>query len=307
MHEGGVTFYEALKLCKSTNFTYLDVHNDYDLPHYINSYDFVIFNYHQVSMRGISQEAFNFITIPKICFYIDVQYTLFGFPCHWGKSWEVFNYIALPDPTINVSDKRIWKFNRAIPYTPFPNRPVNMENPIISTFGLHSLNKTLDLAAIAINNEFDIATFRVNFPKGSFVSESLNSLEMVENIKYTVKPGIKIEITQNFMEMNDLINWLNESDLNIFFYSPERDATDNRNIPSTIDQAIAARRPIAVSDSRCVDYFTANQDPYPKKSLKSIMKTGLYPVSVMYKEWSLQNFADTFDRYIERENATFTR
>jgi hypothetical protein len=186
----------------------------------------------------------------------------------------------------------------------FPKRPSNIENPIISTFGFPAEYKDMLAIVEAINKEFDKATFRIKYAQGDHTPTSYTTFpfQVFDACKKIAKPGIDIILREDYLPMDKLVSWLNESDLNIFLYGPERDQDSEKRVPTSVDQAIASRRPLALSDSRCVDHvlgiFGMNGvGPYPKSSLQEIMR---HPqVSERLAQmWRPAYFASIMDEFI---------
>ena len=293
----GLSAYDSIKLSKVADIEYCDVSSDIEIPYYINNYDFVIFNYHSTTMANISPKLQSEITIPTIGLIWDMP-KMANKVSHWHNS---FTYAIYPDPLLKTDDDSIWQFDRIVPRTDFSFRDVNIDNPIISTFGIPDDRKSIDGIMDAINQEFDQATFRINFSPGSHIpGAGLSEIRRRSEIAaQKAKPGIEVVYSESFMEFDQLMKWLNDSDLNIFFYDKSRDQTHLRNLPSTLDDAIAAKRPIAVSDNECTMHFTQYQNPYPLSSLKEIMKSG-DTIQKLYDLWSPQNFASRLDGHLER-------
>lgn len=298
MYYRGLAAFEGFKLSQKVDFEYIDASDDSEIPDFINQYDLIVFNYHPTTMADISDHILRQITPFKIGLIWDMTKDPFSFQSHWPSG---FNAVIYPDPLLNNSDNLLWQFDRIVPRTKFSYKPVNFQNPIISTFGIPDDRKSIENIIYAINEEFTTATFRINFSPGSHIpsaglSEIRRRSQLATDIAHS---GIKVEYSEKFMSFDDLMMWLNESDLNIFFYDKSRDETHLKNLPSTLDDAIAAKRPIAVSDNECVKHFTQYQTPYPDSSLVDIMYYGLDNIKVVYNKWSPKNWAAKFDTYIE--------
>jgi hypothetical protein len=304
MYTRGVGFYEGLKLSKVADITYLGAASDNELEDKLDGYDFIVFNYHHDTMRGISQQFISQIKIPIFAFILEMTKDQVPF-CHWGNPFQVFEGMFYADPALEPIHPKTWKIDRIVKRTPFKGRPVNMESPVISTFGIPHTLKGIAEMAQAIDAEFEQATFRLRFPPGSHLpSFAVNHIvQLVQAARVICKKSITMEFSMDFLPLQDLLLWLNESDLNIFFFTLERDQQPYRNIPSVIDDAIAAKRPIAISNSDCMDYLTKYIRPYPEISLKESMNRKL-AVAGLYHMWSPQNFAKEFDEHLGRYYAS---
>lgn len=298
MYQRGLAAYEGFRQCKSASIEYLDAASDAELNiPYLNSLDFVILNYHPATMHGITHTTLSQIKVPIFAMVLEMTKHPLRFASHLDFS-DIFSRILYLDPMLPEL-LGIWRMGRVVHPTTFQDRPVNFDRPIISTFGIPHIHKGILDMIVAINEEFDEAVFRLHYPPGShlpyFAVGHIHSLlDQADEIR---KPGIKIEFTDEFMSLERLLSWLNESDLNLFFFTKERDFEENRNIPSSVDDAISAKRPIAVNELDCLDYFLQYQRPYPELSLREAMQIGT--VKTLYDLWSAANFATEFDAYLE--------
>ena len=107
------------------------------------------------------------------------------------------------------------------------------------------------------------------------------------------KPGIKIEVSHEFLSDEDIIKWLNENTINCYFY----DYLPNSGIASSPDYAIAARRPIAVNNSRMLINLH-NLSPsieIEKSSLKEIINNGITPLLPIYEKYKQENVVRRYE------------
>jgi hypothetical protein len=189
---------------------------------------------------------------------------------------EAFQNIQ-PDQWINVSE---------LP-RPVPIRQIyhtgNYSNPIpfIGSFGFGFPDKNYTGIARMIKREFERAVFRLHIASAQFGDEDgTQALERFREVEQELK-GSQIELNPYFhyMEPNDLLAWLATNDINIFNCIP----THGRGISSSIDYALSARRPIAISNSEmyrhlpreiCVDNI----------SLPRLIAKGIEPLKQVYED-----------------------
>lgn len=308
----GLSLNEFLQECKSIETTFFNSasggqkYPDCDTN---KEFDLVLFNYHFQVMAYLPLEFFQSITIPKLMVNYETRSQPWNSPCHIGSGAhynvqgepqrQLFDYMIIPDTSMETNgDDTVLLLPRIIPKREYLDRPVNMDRPIISTYGLPSGYKDLPGMYSAIANEFDKAIFRVHFPPDS---RSQSNQIMSSMLSSCNNPNIEIQFTSHFMDHDRIPDWLNESDLNIFFYLPGRDQVTEGTFPGSIDFAITAQRPIAVSDNICTRYLHQYIDPYPKKSLREIMAEGCAPIERAYHDGTSGEAVKTFDEWIMRK------
>lgn len=301
----GIDFLDALELSDVMDITYaeLGINGQIPPPDWINkNFDLVLFNYHFVTMKFLSYEWISSITIPKFGFTWDAHPNkVWEVYSHWGDLHKIFNFMAFFDPTLEVFDHQTLALPRIIPRYYFPFRSSNLDNPIISIFGLSTYWKNLDLVADLINNEFNSATLRMKFTSPSQTDRDYtNDIQSyMAHIQSKLKNGIKCEASIEFMERYELIKWLNESDLNVFFYDKARDSA-GAQIPCSVDQGVAAQRPMAVTDVLTLRHTKNYLHPYPDISLKTAMND-IDGVLRMYNDWSPINVITNIDSFLKEQ------
>lgn len=316
-YESGIASFDALKKhSEILNIKYSCFHNVTDSdPKYNNIkfddesvlegiFDLVIFNYNHVTMRYFPSSAVYNIDIPKIMLSWEINPLIdpWNTTCYFGDPHQVFNAMAVPNPILNTNDDRIIKLPRIVPRSILQRHlPMQQEPVIISTYGLPSPNKDLEGMVSAVNKEFDNAIIRFHFPDASWNPPDINSYQknIFKTCKSLAKPGITVIESSNYMTEAELIKWLAESDLLMFFYKKERDEAAYGSMPSATDQAISARVPMALTDSICTQHITPYTGSYPNLSLREIIDRGNSPIQKIYDDWSPKNFASAFDSYIK--------
>jgi hypothetical protein len=306
-HELGLDFYNHfLTLSKKFEFVLFDagsISEPYPSMD-INGFRAVIFNYANGILMGFYPKSFfDSITIPKIM----VNYEARDNPwangrCHTGNLHDLFNFMIIPDNCMEIhSETDVLLLPRIVPRRGLKKRAVNTENPIFSSYGLPSPQKDITAQLEAINKEFTQGTYRLHFPpdsRGGHGQSYISIQNGIVHCRNIAKPGIRIEATENFKTDGEIYHWLEESDLNMFFYTPMRDIETLGTFPGSIDRAISVRRPLAVLRQQCTRYVNNYVPPYPEASLREIMaaQTG---VEAMYKEGNPSKNIDIMDTWIE--------
>jgi hypothetical protein len=188
-----------------------------------------------------------------------------------------------------------WKTGRLV------NTYVNAHSePSIPTFGSFGFvfGKSFGWVIQLVEKEYDTAVINLHIPYAFFgdADGAGARKSAMEAMTYKTKPGIQVNITHDFLEPAALIDFLARNSMNIFCYSENW----GRGISSTIDYALSARRPIAITNSRqfkhldgiksliCIDYV----------SLKDILSRGNTPLEIYQQAWSEENLLKSYERIL---------
>lgn len=211
-----------------------------------------------------------------------------------------FKYIITDNDKLEVTpdNKNIFIVTRSIPYSKkitCYEECNNINNPIIGFQGFGIPHKGIVRIAIKIQEEFDNATFRLHMPFSFYVDPNGDTArQIIYEIRHIItKPGIKIEVSHDFLSDEEIINWLNKNTINCYFY----DYLENAGIASSPDYAIAAMKPIAINNSRM---FVNLHDLEPsieieKNSLKNIIKNGITPLLPIYEKYTHKNLLLSYE------------
>ena len=214
----------------------------------------------------------------------------------WGpRSNPTWEYLMAFDPTL-VGNDHCFVVNRIIPEGPtIPH--VESEIPIIGWQGFPAPHKGLPKIVEAVQNEFDNAIIRFHIPEAYFAYEPQppnysaithhRTVARIQEAQAVIKkPGIKIEVTEGWMTDQETVNWLSQNTINCYFY----DYLDGSGLSSSIDYALAARRPIAVTRSHQMRHCW-NLTPsilVEETTLRDIISNGLTPLETFYNNYNDQ-------------------
>ena len=295
IYESGQMMYGCLIRSKRFSLDYVELtEHSPDIP---NSYDFYAFNYHHVRMSWLDTSSLQKLPGLKLTFVLE---TLPNNPFVLCPPNDFDVYCTL-DPTMSVSDPRVYAFPRPLESSPIQRKHRPHPVPIIGTFGFATFGKGFEKVVEATNKEFDKAVVRINIPPSDFAYRPRWGAGMQNYAEYlgdlcrkTAKPGIEVAITSQFMSKPQLISWCADNTLNCFLY--------DRNQPglsATTDQAIASGRPLAVSTNETFRHIHQFVTPYPVRSLRESIATSVDEVKKMQKEWAPAKFAATFELVLD--------
>lgn len=176
---------------------------------------------------------------------------------------------------------------------------------VLGSFGFAQPRKGFQRLVQRVNEEFDTATLRLHMPNSTYSDpHSKLAHRMADECRSLAKPGITLEITHDNKTPEELLAWLAGNSMNCFLY----DHCPGAGISSVIDLALAARRPIAVSDSNMFRSLLSVQPNacVANRSLKSVLDAGWAPFEPVRRDWSpenlLRDYERIFDEVIRRTN-----
>jgi hypothetical protein len=213
------------------------------------------------------------------------------------NNFHGFNYIISDNSTLRGDNKHVFIVSRSLPRSP---QNMNKDRvdiiPKIGFQGFGFSHKGIDRIAHQIQQEFDEAIFRLHIPFSLYGDKyGVEARKRIDEVKAILtKPGIKLEVSHKFLSNEEIIQWLNENTVNCYFnnYSTEN------GIASSPDYAIAARRPIAVNNSRMLRHLHNLTPPIEieKTSLRQIIHNGLAPLKPIYDRYKQENVVRDYER-----------
>jgi hypothetical protein len=251
-------------------------------------YDAYFFNYHISTMREISGVRSELISknLPgkKFCFHFE------GFPNNpyaglEGVNLDDFAAYLWVDPTSNFHDKRFYSFPRpleTVTVSPYKEKEI----PVIGTYGLAGHGRNLGALVQAVNAEFDRAIIRMNYAPGSYYGDvgGYAKWEVQSHCLPFAKPGIEIQLTEHYFSDHELLEWLAQNTLNVFFY-----ARNTTGISSATDQAIMVGRPMLCSPDHAFRHIHQYIPPYPATSFREAIAIGEEKVKQMQNAWNFDS------------------
>ena len=214
---------------------------------------------------------------------------------------SLFDFYIAADPTLLLKNPLVYKTGRLIPT--YNKQAAKPAITTIGSFGFATPKKGFEKLVKQVNDEFDEAIIRLNMPSADFGdSDGANARLIADNCrKLIVKPGIRLEVSHQFMNDNELLDFLAGNSMNVFMYEDK----EGRGISSAVDNALAVKRPIAVS--RC-PMFRHILQAKPSvctddNSLKTILANGFAPLSRITKDWTADNLRWEYERILDSVTA----
>lgn len=209
-----------------------------------------------------------------------------------------FPYAITANPTI-VGKHNVFVTTKLIP--PSPTIPYQESSiPIIGYQGFAFAHKGIARLAHQVNQEFDECILRFHMAKSWFSDPNgMGIIQRINEIKAAItKPKIQVQVSTGMMETQDLVNWLSQNTINCYLY----DFPLAAGLASAPDYAIAARRPIAVSNNHMLRHFadcTPSVILSEHNTLMQIVANGFSPIEPLYQAYSKENFLQDWSKIID--------
>ncbi len=249
VHEYGISIAEALKKSKKYLFIYDECSNRRDFWGTVGRVapSAIIYNYYPSTLPWLKKKVLKEVDVPNLGIMHEVTQRAAD-----SANTRLFNYHIAPDPTLVLNNPIVFKTGRLIPA--YINRFTPPKVTTIGSLGFASVGKGFERLVIAVQEEFDEAVIRLHIPSGDFVPTDAKQVAR-RCQELIVKDGVKLVVTHEFMERNQLLDFLAQNTLNAFFY----EKLEGRGISSTIETALAVRRPIAVTGSSMFRHVLSNR------------------------------------------------
>jgi hypothetical protein len=288
IHESGLMVFNCLEDSTEIQLDYREISkNSLAIP---RGYDFYLFNYHFVTTSWLDTTSIRRLPGLKGTIILEVSPNDPFVAC----SPFDFDFYCVLDPSMTFKHKKVFIFPRPLDDYSGPLSNVQHEIPVIGSFGFATRGKGFEHVVEAVNKEFEEAIVRINIPHGTYTDPSHNyAKELAKQCFEKAKPGIKVNVTHNFLSKEQLIYWCSENTINCFLY--------DRNMPglaATTDQAITSERPLSISDNPTFRHIAQYLPPYPQLSLKEAIQKTSPVVRQIKKDWSKEKFKISFEKMI---------
>jgi len=246
--------------------------------------DIIIFNYHEKLFNWLTEDLL--ISLKKPCLAIG------GHDCL--PNFNNIQLILNCDSTSQLTEKNI----------PIP-RPIKnfipLENPkrlTIGSIGFSYSSKNFDKIYSIVSKHYDDALIRIHTPQHPS-GENLQYIIKQIQFNHSKDKNIDIEITSNFLSDDELIKFLSSNTANIFLLPPM--IGERRGLSSSIDKALSARKPIAISDSEMYRHISSEKKfLLSANSLPEIISYGINHFKPFLDLYSEEKLIKLFDSIIDK-------
>lgn len=296
VYQFGYSIGRALKHSKKYNFIYVECSSLNELNYYIKKHKPIctIYNYQGDTLPWLNGRITFNNKMPEIGIIHEVTQKIAD--C---SSNDFFDFYIASDPTLVLKNPLVYKTGRLLLRSNRVSKTSDI--PIIGSFGFGSPNKNFDLLVQNVCDEFEEAIIRLNISFAEFGDKDGNSSKKIVSdcIEIVKKyPSIKLLCSHDFLNEQELLDFLNSNTINVFLYSDD----GNRGISSVIDFALSVRVPIAISHNSSMFRHINNTSPSivisDKNGLKNIIRNGTKPLERYYNEWTEENLVWDYERIV---------
>jgi SAM-dependent methyltransferase len=252
----------------------------------------IIYNYHPSTLAWAKWNAFG-VRVPQVAAIHEVHQKAAD-----EAGDDPFDYYIAADPTLLLKNPLVFKTGRLVSRHHARRESTDSRIPTIASFGFGTPGKGFDRIVRQVQQEFDDAIVRFNIPSAAFGdSDGSAAKKIAADCRALIsKPGIKLEVTHDFLDDEALLDFLAQNTVNAFMY----EQAEARGISSVIDYALAVDRPLAVSNSSMFRHVHAAAPSciVPKASFKDIIARGTAPLAKLKKEYAADNLIWDYERVI---------
>lgn len=285
IYESGLLVKDILKK-SSEEFSIDYVETDGNLSGFKKyPYDFYIINWHPHTLSIAKHQIDKMKN--KIALVVEVSPdNNLPFTPDWFDAYMII------DPTKNREGK-FFPFPRTI--LPSTTKPLlDKDKIVLGSFGLFSYKfkdeKRFNEIIENANKSRKECIVRINLPTGTFTYTPMKEITEYSNwLKSLAKSNVEVIITHNYMERNELVEWLSENTMNCFPYYRERPG-----LAAVADQAISAGRAIMTTECNTFRHLHKYINYFPRESYQELLKSTVEGVKKMQEDWSVDNFKKSF-------------
>lgn len=253
-----------------------------------NNIDVIVYNWHPSTMPWITQSTIDQTALR--------QFMIIG---HEGRG-ETINFYNLEHYiTIDVTAQETHNLHPGV-------RPVIVYDDVnyfppgpylkIGTSGIGQHNKNLHRIIEIINSQFnEYVELNVHFSSGYYTPLKENGIaDLIEQHKWMARPNIKINYTMEKFSERDLILWLNQNDINVYYY----EFFDAVGVSGSTDRALSAKKPIGVNNSNFFRHIRSDDINIEITPIKDIVAKGIKPLEKFYALWNKDTLLDQYDSLV---------
>lgn len=284
----GLRVWNLVKNSTSVKYIYREAEDKKTYNTYVNDLkpDIILYNWHKGTMGWLTEETitnkpnikhyFIFHDFPVRNYYD--KYLFFGdYDFSKGEKFGDKG-VLLPRPLLKYEG----------------NYPKN-EVPTIGCFGFGFWNKGYHTLTSLVNDTFRRSVLNLHMPYSFYGDPSRTQTKEVEKEcrRLATNPGMKLNITHDFLDDKGVLKFLAGNDINAFLYKE-----NGEGISSVIDYALSVKRPIAISNSKMFRHIFSTEVFVDKMPIEFILQNGIEHLQEFYDKWNPDKFCEEMDRVI---------
>lgn len=286
IHAYSSNVFNLLSGSEKYNFYLAEIGSEHELMHYLSQYDVdgIIYNWHPMTTAWLTSDVTRRIAVPQ--FYID------GHDCFTElDNTKAEIHIAPVGTDPRHHSPRPVIFYDDIVYSP-PQGRIKLGT---SGFG-HDGKKLPEIMRI-INAQYteDDVDLRLHLSLGDYIPGAQQLAENIGNqARSMANPNIHVEITHAFLEHRELVAWMNQNDINIFYYD-YGGIGNSEGVSASMDLALSARKPIAVNESVHFRHVYDESRDLTKTPIRDIIAAGVAPLQPFYDAWNQRTMIEFYE------------
>lgn len=285
VYQYGYNVYSILKNSKKYNIWHKKVGSELECRKTVesNPIDGIIYNYHRAP-------------VPWLKGPIEYHKPV--------KQLQLINEVILPkfDAYIHTDKNITEKDNNFVvgrPLPPYSNKLSKPTIPTIGSYGFGGKRKGYSKIISIVEKEFDEAIIRLHIPCNN-ITDPLGhkaKARFKECTSLISKPNISLEINSKFLTNEQLLDWVAQNTINVFFY----DSLKGCGIASAPDISIATKTPIAITNSYMFRNLLSIKPSIciQNNSLQNIINNGFTPLEDLYEECKSSNYIRKFEDILD--------
>lgn len=293
VYQFGKSIYSAVSSSTEITFIYAESINKGQFDDILSknqNLDLMIVNFHPTTMPWLNRELIRALPFPCI----GIIHEFDNLTC-FSANADLFDFRIFPDPTIDARMPTMFTTSRLAPsFTP-SIKAIEPSMPTIGSFGFGTPGKGFEKIVRLVEHEFDEALIRLLItPNFYYDQDGTKARDIARKcFELVSKPGVRLEVTHEFLEENQLIEFLSENSVNVFLYENQK----GRGIASVIDKAVAAGKPIAVSDSNMFRHIRTISSLFRVEEvpLAEIIRFGAKEVLKLKENWTAENLTEQYN------------
>ena len=304
VYEFGREIATILSSSKKYSFKYCECDSYKELKENYKNFspDIIIYNYHPTTLGWVNPYSrfnkFNkAVTFKMNAIHVCTMHEVYQEMADRATN-KIFDYHIAPDSTLLLKNSLVYKTGRLLPKKAEYVKNIS-KVPIIGSFGFATPGKGFEKIVELVQKEFDEAIINFNIPYASFGdTDGISAKKLAIECKNLIKkPGIELRINHDYLDKEQLLNFLSGNTINVFLY----DDQINRGISSTVDWALAAGRPIAISRSELFRHLFHCRPSIciDNNSLKTIIDNEVTPIQHLWQEYNSETLLWEYERIID--------
>lgn len=296
VYQYGLSTFRILEKSTNYKFVFVPVSSPEEFLRWLNDNrpDAVIFNYDSSLLWWYSDELASYLPCKKFMilgheprFFPQFNSSSANFVISPNIELRNEKYHHIPRPVIDLAHIKYSK----------PNGKIKIGN-----FGFGWYTKEYAKIIKHVNEQFvgEDVILNFNIGLGDYVDISgAAARKLADECRSHVNSNVELNISHEFLEIDELIRFLNGNDINIFYYGQ---SGENSLVlcSSSTDYALASKKPIAVNNSHMFKHIIKDSIDIDKTTIKQIIEQGLDPISEYQQSCSEDNFRYSYEKVLSQ-------